>query len=47
MWFECKWLVCETRSVGQSGASVRSIKRHGLCVRSSELANVHYKLISN
>ncbi len=26
---------------------MRSIQRHGLCVRSSELANLHYKLISN
>ncbi len=43
-----KLLVCEmreTRSVGQSGASMRSIQKHGLCVRSSELANMHYKLI--
>ncbi len=40
---ECKWLLCETqetRSVGQSGASMRSIKRHGLCVQSSEFANI-------
>ncbi len=44
---KCKRLVRETRSVGQSGASMRSIQRHGLCVRSSELANMHYKLISN
>ncbi len=42
----CKRLVREmreTRSVGQSGASMRSTG----CVRSSELANMHYKLISN
>ncbi len=26
---------------------VRSIQRHGLCARSSELENMHYKFISN
>ncbi|XP_058629612.1 uncharacterized protein LOC131539226 [Onychostoma macrolepis] len=37
----------DTRRVGQRGASIRSIQRHKLCLRSSELgiANVHYKLI--
>ncbi len=49
---KCKRLVREmreTRSVGQSEATMRSIQRHGLClyVRFSELANMHYKLISN
>ncbi len=43
----CKCLVREMRSMGQSGASMRSIQRHRLCVRSSELANMHYKLVSN
>ncbi len=31
----------------QRGAERSEYEKHGLCVRSSELANMHYKLISN